>query len=490
MKVLIKDLLSKLIKSKIFYAILGVIAFLAILFLVIIPKINERKIDEKWRTNKITISLSDGSSFDVEDKEMLGRIQKFCNDGLFRPVDDDNRIDGSCGIWIDFNNGTIIGMFLTRDYGYVGDTKQYIGDASYLPSGFNEFIRNLIKLHINYHILTGEITDIYKLGYILKLDEESMEIADTDTVFASSENMTFSDIKDMNFKIGDTVLIYYNGTIIDSYPAQVYMSHIELVSSVDSKKKAEVTPVLNKEDRNQGYETKADFGYEDENDKYDFKQIMFNDSSITNTIPDWVMNETSVNELYSINSIDLLVDIVASDEFKDNLGSKWTKEQKDEAYLGQGIKCFNLDDDRVFYYYPIIINGNVVGLLELEETKSAEYFASFTTEFVNGLNEIASKTSENNPLILIRYQNNICGIVDDTVYAENDLDINTLDVPEITRSTILNVLEKLQLDDIAEEEPTDDIPEEVVNVDSPEVNTNEEAVINEEEVVDMFPGIE
>ncbi len=460
---------KQLIKNKYFYACIGVVLFIVLLFTVIIPKISESKIDEMWRTDKITISLSDGSTFDITEKEMLGRIQKYCNDGLFRPVSDENKIDGSCGIWVDFNNGTIIGMFLTRDYGYVGDTKQYIGDACYLPSGFNEFIRNLIKLHVNYHTVTGDIVEKYKLGYLINLDDESKELVDTEQIFASSENMTFSDIKDMKFEVGDTVTVYYNGTVIDSYPAQIYISSIELVASAQSKKKAEVTPTLNKEDRKQGYESKGDNGLDLEMEKsysYDFKQIMFSDTSITSTIPNWVMSEVSTNKLYSINNIDFLVDVVALDEFPKNLGSKWTKEQKDEVYLGQGMKCFNVDDDRIFYYYPMIINNNVVGLLELEETNTSEYYASFTTEFVNGLNELAAKTNVNTPLILIRYNGNLCGIVDDVLYAENDLTVTSPKIPEITRSTIENVLTKLTIDDA-------DIEETTVDSDTLENQTNE-----------------
>ena len=447
-----QEKISKILKSKFTYLVLGLIAIFLLIVFVLIPLIQKVKIDEKWRTDKITITLADGSSFDVEDRDMLTRIQKYCNDGLFRPVKDNNKVDGSCAIWVDFNNGTIIGMFQTRDYGYVGDTKQYIGDATYLPSGFNEFIRNLIKLHINYHFLSGEITDIYKLGYILKLDENSIAVADTDTIFASSENMTFSDIKNLNFEVGDVIKVYYNGDIIDSYPAQIYMSSAELIQSKSSKEKEETLPVLKLEDIEDGYEIKDDVEYEVEVNSYDFKQIMFNDTSITGNIPNWVIGESSMNKLYSINNIDFLVDIVANDNFSKNLGPKWTKEQKEMAYLGQGIKCFNLDDDRIFYYYPIEINGNVVGLLELEETKNAEYFASFTTEFVNGLNEIATKTSEDTPLILFRYQNNICGLVDNTVYAENDIDIRGVNLPEITRSSIVNVLEELSINDVSSED--------------------------------------
>ncbi|MDO5522135.1 MAG: hypothetical protein Q4G58_16690, partial [bacterium] len=58
----------------------------------------------------------------------------------------DGHLDGLCEIWVDFNNGTVIGMYKDVDYGYIGDTMEPVGNPeAYLPKGTVQKISDFIE---------------------------------------------------------------------------------------------------------------------------------------------------------------------------------------------------------------------------------------------------------------------------------------------------------------------------------------------------------
>lgn len=445
--------MQKLKNKNILYIITGVVLIGLIIFLLI--QINAKKIDEQWKTNKITITLADGTEVIIDTKETVNRISRLCNDGLFRTVPDENKVDGNCEIWIDFNNGTIIGMFLNRDYGYVGNSKQYIGESMYLPNGLNEFIKNIISQNATYVEIQGEILENKNLGYLLKLDEDSSKkIIDTEEVFVSYENLPFTKIKDLNFKEGDIIKVRYNGYIIESFPPTIYCSELSLVSLKEDL--ITVTPVIKEEDLNEGYQTKLletepieSEVVEENTNGFKFEKISLSDTSISNTIPNWVMGEMSLNSLYSISNSDYLVDTLAQEAFANIENSNWTEEQVGMMVLGQGIKCFNMDSDEINIYYPIVLNKNIVALLQMKEENDT-YVSSVTLDFINGLNEVSSKTTQDSPLILIKKDNCLAGMIEDVIYCEENIDINNLNLEEISGETVVDVLEELIINEIPE----------------------------------------
>lgn len=441
-------------KKNIPFYIIGSVLIFAIIFLLI--QINSKRIDEKWKTDKITITLADGSHFDIENKETVTRISRLCNDGIFRTVPDENKVNGSCEIWIDFNNGTIIGMFLNRDYGYVGDTKQYVGESLYLPNGLNEFIRNIISTNIVYDVLEGKILEESNLSFLVSIDEKSKNILDTETVLVSYENLPFSDIKELNFKIGDKIKIYFNGEIIDTYPPKIYCSKLELI--VEQIEETTSEPILNQEEIDEGYESKLvpttePIEYETEEPEVDnsikFNKISLNDTSITSEVPSWVLSETSLDGLYSFNNADYLIDTIALEEFANHYSEGWSEEILSSVILGQGIKAFNLDSDSSIIYYPAYVNGNIIGLLKVEEF-NGDYEVSLTHEFINALNEMKAFTSMDTPLILIKTENVLCGMIGDMIFAESDVNVEDIDLSEISGEVVIDVLKELTLTEVPE----------------------------------------
>lgn len=97
-------------------------------------------------SNKITISTSDGTEFDITDKNVMNKIRNMCKNYDWTDVPQSEQLYGSCEIWIDFNNDwAVIGMYKDKDYGNLEKTKQKIGTPKYLPKGLNQYIKELIK---------------------------------------------------------------------------------------------------------------------------------------------------------------------------------------------------------------------------------------------------------------------------------------------------------------------------------------------------------
>ena len=97
-------------------------------------------------SDKITINTSDGTKLDITDKEEMDKIRNMCKNNDWQDVPKDKQLNGSCDIWIDFNNDwAVISMYKDKDYGNLEKTKEKIGIPKYLPKGFNQYIQELIK---------------------------------------------------------------------------------------------------------------------------------------------------------------------------------------------------------------------------------------------------------------------------------------------------------------------------------------------------------
>lgn len=66
---------------------------------------------------------------------------------------------------------------------------------------------------------TGIVTDIYEKSILVSVNEDEDEIKSSDRIKVSLN----AKLKDSmtSFKVGDKVRIFYDGTILESYPAQI-----------------------------------------------------------------------------------------------------------------------------------------------------------------------------------------------------------------------------------------------------------------------------
>ena len=108
---------------------------------------------ESFRTDKITI-YSDGyfgrtldEPIEITDPVDIERIlHEASKVGEYFYAEDTT--EGLNGIWIDFNNGTVISMRYDENYGNIGETFMTYGTQSskdlILPEGLNEIISEII----------------------------------------------------------------------------------------------------------------------------------------------------------------------------------------------------------------------------------------------------------------------------------------------------------------------------------------------------------
>jgi len=100
----------------------------------------------EMNSDKITISTSDGAKIDIIDKAEIKKIRNLCINYNWKEVPKEKQLDGTCDIWIDFNNNwAIIGMYKDKDYGNLEKTKEKIGTPMYLPKGLNKYIQKLLE---------------------------------------------------------------------------------------------------------------------------------------------------------------------------------------------------------------------------------------------------------------------------------------------------------------------------------------------------------
>ena len=174
---------------------------------------------------------------------------------------------------------------------------------------------------------------------------------------------------------------------------------------------------------------------------------------IGNQIPQWVSNADWNKSLYAVSSSDIEdFDTYAQSKFPSYCDTGWTQEQSDSVYLGQGIELFALDDiapvNRTIYY-PVILNGVIVGGYQVIEQLDCKQFTMQASPFLaDELNVIMELTSKDTPLMLGYNNDNMIGIIGDTYYV---LDIDHMEhkevavdkIPVIEFNTCINVMEVL-----------------------------------------------
>ena len=179
---------------------------------------------------------------------------------------------------------------------------------------------------------------------------------------------------------------------------------------------------------------------------------------ISNKIPQWVSDVSWNKPLYAVSSSDIeRYDTYAIENFPRYDDDFWTQEQSDTVYLGQGIELFPLGDEPDaqlcrLIYYPVILNGVIVGGFEVYEILEEQYISFQASPLlVNELNAMMDLTSEETPLILGYNNGNTIGIIGDTYYV---LDIDHVyhreveadKIPAIEFNTCVNVMEVLSAD--------------------------------------------
>ena len=192
------------------------------------------------------------------------------------------------------------------------------------------------------------------------------------------------------------------------------------------------------------------------------------EQEIENQIPQWVSDADSLLPMYVMTSTDLEdFDNYAKDIFPTFHDDGWTKEQSDSVYLGQGMEIYHLDgSDREFriVYYPIILNGVIVSVLDVYEDSNHKMNWQAGPQVVNQFNALIQQTALYNAetaLLLGYNNNNLIGIIgsdngSDTGIVWNNcyiLDIDHVDhkevdtkiipIKEVSKGTIINVMEPL-----------------------------------------------
>lgn len=174
---------------------------------------------------------------------------------------------------------------------------------------------------------------------------------------------------------------------------------------------------------------------------------------IGNQIPQWVSNADWNKSLYAVSSSDIEdFDTYAKLNFPNYCDAGWTQEQSDSVYLGQGIELFVLDDiasvNRIIYY-PVILNGVIVGGYQVIEQLDSQQFTMTASPFLaDELNVIMELTNKDTPLMLGYNNDNMIGIIGETYYV---LDIDHMEhkdvvvnkIPVIEFDTCINVMEAL-----------------------------------------------
>lgn len=66
----------------------------------------------------------------------------------------------------------------------------------------------------------GIVLDVWDGGILVSVDDEEDEIKSSDKISVSFDTKLKDEMS--NFQVGDKVKIFYDGTILESYPAQIH----------------------------------------------------------------------------------------------------------------------------------------------------------------------------------------------------------------------------------------------------------------------------
>lgn len=109
--------------------------------------------DNMFMTDKVFI-YSDGyygrsleHPMEVNDKDRVKKlIDLSSNNEDYELIGESDLLEGLNGIWIDFNNGTVIGMYVDEDYGNIVKGVGESSDEHYqLPSGLRVYAIELLE---------------------------------------------------------------------------------------------------------------------------------------------------------------------------------------------------------------------------------------------------------------------------------------------------------------------------------------------------------
>ncbi len=107
-----------------------------------------------FTTNRITIKYSfAGDSFEITDDEVINNIVSKCNKASYNTII--NPTNSLCGMWIDFHNGLIIGIYEDTYYGYVGHSIEDISTGNSFDTSLPKKLVNLISSLINEYKSNG-----------------------------------------------------------------------------------------------------------------------------------------------------------------------------------------------------------------------------------------------------------------------------------------------------------------------------------------------
>ncbi len=98
-------------------------------------------------TDKITVIVSDGTSekrnyTEITDRNKIAEIQALLAKDGFSEMENGNQY--TCTIFIDFNNGTTIGLNRYYSYGYIANGIKKMG-STHLPDALNGYMMNLLS---------------------------------------------------------------------------------------------------------------------------------------------------------------------------------------------------------------------------------------------------------------------------------------------------------------------------------------------------------
>jgi hypothetical protein len=147
--------------------------------------------EKSFQTSSITI-YSDGyyggnmdEPLTIVDKDVVAQMIELASSiNDYSLVKEGDQLEGVNGLWVDFNNETIIGMYEDIDYGTVGHEITLIGAPNYhLPNGYyidygyNTYIETLaFKLESRIDAVTESVyINLDGIIYELPLSEEQLE---------------------------------------------------------------------------------------------------------------------------------------------------------------------------------------------------------------------------------------------------------------------------------------------------------------------------
>ena len=178
-----------------------------------------------------------------------------------------------------------------------------------------------------------------------------------------------------------------------------------------------------------------------------------NREAITNQIPEWVMaSNNNSTPLYAVTNVNIddVVDY-AKTNFPEISDANWTQEQSDNLSLGFGIRVFRLDNQNYdlveLYYFPILLNGTIVSMLMVIRDDN-DLRIQVNPNFVNQLNYLASKTSNEIPLYLGVNHYNLIAVVGDEVFVlvpdydtHAEIKVSEINIEKLTGTVVTSTKE-------------------------------------------------